>query len=65
MRLLRARLSENFLMSAHRGALCFRAAMSFSFFPRGFLDDIFKNSTPYVFGDLKQLSCLQMLAFSA
>jgi len=38
--LVRALLSENFFMSAQRGALCLRAAMSLIFFPNGFLDAI-------------------------
>jgi hypothetical protein len=40
-RLVLARLSENFFMSAHLGALCLLAAISFIFFPSGFLLDIF------------------------
>jgi len=38
--LVRALLSENFFMSAQRGAACLRAAMSLIFLPKGFLDAI-------------------------
>jgi hypothetical protein len=38
MRLARAFFRENLRMSAHLGALCLLAAMSFIFFPSGFLE---------------------------